>query len=454
MSAETPQHTGMTAAALRALLIEALRPADKKIALAVSGGPDSMALLWLASTLDKAPEVIALTVDHGLRPEAAEEARRVSQWCAGRGIAHQTLTWAGPGPSTGLQEVARNARYALLAEACGKAGASSLWTAHHADDQAETVFARLARGAGPEGLAAMAPRRLIAAGAGKPVSLCRPLLAARRTDLLAVIREAELPVSHDTSNDDPSYERVRRRAFLQAAGVQNFLSPEALEKTARRAAEARRVQESVLASGFQQCGGYFHGSGAICLARPALQQLPPERCHQLLRRALEAVSGAEYAVPTGQMAALWADLKDRATLGGGLVSVQGDQLWLMREPAAVLGRADGQVARLALPGAGPCETLWDRRFVIRLPENHDGQGLELAPLGPARAGPRLASDLAASMPGLWQNGALVAVPPYAKKIIAHANAPWNASASALDIAGLTQERFFRRVQRFQAPKDA
>src|SRR5579859_7234462 len=114
------------------------------IAIAVSGGPDSLALTILADrwARERGGSAVALTVDHRLRPESAEEADTVGCWLAARGIAHTALVWDGPKPATGIQEAARAARYRLLAEWCAVEGCLHLLTAHQREDQAETHLIR------------------------------------------------------------------------------------------------------------------------------------------------------------------------------------------------------------------------------------------------------------------------------------------------------------------------
>src|SRR5260370_12795042 len=130
------------------------------IVLAVSGGPDSIALMWLAArwrrALARGPRLIAVTVDHGLRTEAAREARDVKRLAKSLDLSHQTLRWTGVKPKTGLPAAARAARYRLLAQAAHKHGATHVLTAHTRDDQAETLLMRMLRGSGIAGLAAMA----------------------------------------------------------------------------------------------------------------------------------------------------------------------------------------------------------------------------------------------------------------------------------------------------------
>ncbi|MHA7873600.1 MAG: tRNA lysidine(34) synthetase TilS, partial [Hyphococcus sp.] len=195
-------------------------------AIAVSGGRDSMALARLAAVFAarKKVRVLALTVDHGLRPESAQEAEQAAAWCKAAGLTHCILTWEGAKPSSGIQEAARHARYKLLAQAVEEAGLATLLTAHSADDQAETVFMRLARGAGAAGLSGMSATRLIAAGPGAPIRLVRPFLTAPRNRLTAAVEGFRQPYIDDPGNDDPAFERIRARALLAALEQQSILT--------------------------------------------------------------------------------------------------------------------------------------------------------------------------------------------------------------------------------------
>ncbi len=153
------------------------------LVLAVSGGPDSVALMWLAArwrrALKRGPDLIAVTIDHGLRPEAAREARDVKRLAASLDIPHRTLRWTGAKPKTGLPAAARDARYLLLAKAARSVGAFHVLTAHTRDDQAETLLMRMARGSGIAGLAGMA--RLTERDG---IQLARPFCTSRRRNLL------------------------------------------------------------------------------------------------------------------------------------------------------------------------------------------------------------------------------------------------------------------------------
>lgn len=197
-------------AADAATLFHPLADEDALI-VAVSGGPDSVALLTLLAGWagQGRPRLLAVTVDHGLRPEAAQEAAMVGELCARFGVEHRTRRWLGQKPQTGLQEKGRAARYALLAEEARAFGATAIVTAHTADDQAETLLMRMAAGSGVTGLAGMAPRSTV-----NGVVLARPLLGIGKARLVATCAARGLSFVRDPSNDDPRFARIRWRRLL------------------------------------------------------------------------------------------------------------------------------------------------------------------------------------------------------------------------------------------------
>ncbi|GGB20555.1 hypothetical protein GCM10011380_07670 [Sphingomonas metalli] len=180
------------------------------LALAVSGGPDSMAMLALAAAALPG-DVIAATFDHRLRAESAGEAAMVARWCADHAIPHAVLTPARPIAANSLQARARTARYAALAAWAAGQGARFVATAHHADDQAETMLMRANRASGVAGLSGIRRRRPLGA-----VMLVRPLLGWRRAELAAIVAALALPVVDDPSNRDPRFARARVRQWLAA----------------------------------------------------------------------------------------------------------------------------------------------------------------------------------------------------------------------------------------------
>ena len=190
--------------------LDALAPAGR-IGLAVSGGPDSLALLLLAGAA-RPGMVQAATVDHGLRPEAAGEASFVAGACQALGIPHDILRVTVADEPAGLQAAARKARYAALGAWALGQKLDALATAHHADDQAETVLMRLARGAGLAGLAGIRRSRPFDEAPG--VMLIRPLLDWTKAELEAVVADARIEPVRDPSNSDPRYDRTRARQLL------------------------------------------------------------------------------------------------------------------------------------------------------------------------------------------------------------------------------------------------
>ena len=206
--------------------------AGARVGVAVSGGPDSLALLLLAAAA-RPDQVEVATVDHGLRAEGREEAAFVAQICERLGLPHATLTarWSEV-PQTAIQERARQQRYLLLGYWAEERGLDALATAHHADDQAETLLMRLARGSGVRGLAGMRPRSVTP---GSHIKLIRPVLGWRRSELEAVCTKAGLNPLADPSNEDDRFERIRVRRAL--AGCE-WLDPAAVARSAANLGEA------------------------------------------------------------------------------------------------------------------------------------------------------------------------------------------------------------------------
>ncbi len=203
--------------------------------LAVSGGPDSTALLLMAAEWASrrgATRIAAATVDHRLREESAAEATGVALLCRRLGVAHRTLQWTEAKPSSRLQERAREARYRLLIDHARAIGADMIATAHHADDQAETVLFRLIRGSGLAGL-----RGMEAMSRRDGLAIARPLLGVPKSALIAFAHARGVAFVEDPSNADPRFARPRLRALMKALG-QEGLDAEGLARFARRAAEA------------------------------------------------------------------------------------------------------------------------------------------------------------------------------------------------------------------------
>jgi tRNA(Ile)-lysidine synthase len=219
------------------------------IVLAVSGGPDSMALMWLAArwrrTLARGPRLFAVTVDHGLRAESAAEARDVKRLARSLELPHRTMRWTGAKPKTGLPAAARAARYHLLARAARAHGATHIFTAHTRDDQAETLLMRLMRGSGIAGLAAMARQ-----SERNGLLLARPLLHVAKSQLVATLKKARVGFADDPTNRDPNFTRPRIRAVMPALAAEGG-DARNLARLASRLARANTAVE-VLVDGAER----------------------------------------------------------------------------------------------------------------------------------------------------------------------------------------------------------
>jgi tRNA(Ile)-lysidine synthase len=317
------------------LLFAAWRTAPA-IVLAVSGGPDSIALMWLAArwrrAVKKGPRLIAVTVDHGLRPEAAREAREVKRLAGTLEVPHRTLRWTGTKPNTGLPAAAREARYHLLAQAARASGATHILTAHTRDDQAETLLMRMLRGSGIAGLAAMT-RETDRGG----VRLARPLLDVSKSQLVATLKKAGIGFADDPTNRDTAFTRPRLRALMPALADEGGDSRN-LARLASRLARANAAIE-VLADGAERylaLQGYDPARGYDAAAFVAL---PDEIRLRLLKRAIDRF-GHEGPAELGKVETLLVALdqaagagagKLRSTLAGALISL--DKGRIRVEPA-------------------------------------------------------------------------------------------------------------------------
>ena len=219
------------------------------IVLAVSGGPDSIALMWLVArwrrTLARGPRLLAVTVDHGLRAEAAREAREVKRLARALDLPHRTVRWRGSKPRAGLPAAARAARYRLLAQAARAVGATHIFTAHTRDDQAETLLMRMMRGSGIMGLSAMA-RETEREG----VLLARPFLNVSKSQLIATLKKAKIDFADDPTNRDLNFTRPRIRALMPVLAAEGG-DARNLARLASRLARANAAVE-VLVDGAER----------------------------------------------------------------------------------------------------------------------------------------------------------------------------------------------------------
>ncbi|WP_244592854.1 tRNA lysidine(34) synthetase TilS [Azospirillum palustre] len=378
------------------------------IAIGVSGGGDSVALVlllrhWVA---EWGGSLLALTVDHGLRPESADEAAAVGQAMARLGVSHRILRWDGAKPSSGIQAAARAARHRLLGAACAEAGILHLALAHHRDDQAETVLLRLARGSGIDGLAGMAPVR-----ADGAVRVIRPLLRFSHDRLLATCRAEGVDWIEDPSNRNPRFARARLRAARESLGGEG-LDAGRLSEVARRAGRARAALEQVTAALLAEAAT-VHPEGWIALAPAPLRAAPPEIALRALGAALAAVGGPAHPVRDEALERLLDGLAEGqgGTLGGCVVRMRRGAVMVAREPVAVTER----------PTVAPGEAIrWDGRFDLRVSSSHR-RPVTVAALGAdgwrewaGRQAPKGVPDLPVpvreTLPSLWTGADLLGVP--------------------------------------------
>lgn len=301
------------------------------IVLAVSGGPDSVALMWLAArwrrALAQGPRLVAVTVDHGLRPEAAREARDVKRLARSLDLPHHTLRWSGPKPSTGVPAAAREARYGLLAQAARKHGATHILTAHTRDDQAETLLMRMLRDSGVAGLSAMA-RETERDG----VMLTRPLLDISKAQLIATLKKARISFADDPTNRDPSFTRPRLRALMPLLAEEGG-DARNLARLAARIARANAALE-VLVDGAERYLALKSEDNLDAGFDAALFAVMPDEIRlRLLKRAIDR-TGHEGPAELGKVETLLAavdeavnqalghrESKLKQTLAGAVISV-------------------------------------------------------------------------------------------------------------------------------------
>ena len=324
----------------------------RKLALAVSGGSDSLAMMHLvhewARGIETPPQIIVISVDHGLRPEAVGECALVAAASNGLGFAHVTLHWDAPKPETGVQAKARRARYDLMSNWCLANQVPVLLTAHTADDQAETVVMRQQRTSSAKSLAGIWPER-----DWNGVRIMRPLLLLRRQELRDFLSERGVPWIDDPSNVDLRYERVRIREQLAGdVGAADLASKSLLNSFLYQASASEWVQNHVQVgdTGLLECSldrfailtlDVKDEVLGILLRSCGLNQLPDLRKRQALLTWLEDGKSK------------------RRTLGGAVFAKRG--------PHALVGREPGRIsdALVTIPSTG--EVIWDGRFLVKGP---------------------------------------------------------------------------------------
>ena len=357
-----------------------------------------MALAALAKewSSQKRVKLFAATVDHGLRKESAEEAQIVSAYCAEIGVAHETLNWSDWDGQGNLQDAARDARAILMSDWAARIGISAIATGHTADDQAETVLMRLARGSGVDGLSAIAP---VSSRFG--VEWHRPLLSQTRAHLRDFLANEGLPWSEDPSNDNPRFDRVKIRQAMETL-EELGVTASGLVDTAQRMARARIALESITSDLLSTAAKVDRGD--VILDWAAFKQASEEIRGRAVAKILMWVSGAHYKPRAAALQAFIGGINAGRTsvLNGCQVGAEGSFRRVTREFSAV----NSEIC--------PLGEIWDGRWQLAGPKM---AGAEIRALGDG--GVRACPDWRESglprtsliaSPSVWQGDRLIAAP--------------------------------------------
>lgn len=379
-----------------------LQDVQGHLAVAVSGGADSMALLLLTHrwAQEKGEHLVALTVDHGLRTESRQEALRIQKWAQARGIQHVILNWEGEKPDSRLQERARISRYHLLTSWCKENGIPTLLLGHHQQDQEETFWLRLAAGSGLDGLSGMKKRSL-----KEGILLFRPLLGFPKERLQATLTAENQSWIEDPSNESDRFFRGRFRSFLKEEGLSFPRLIKIMEKFQEDGDFIRQFLQRTLET--IVC---VDEAGFLTLARTDFEELHPALAKRMLSHLMLWFSGAPYPPRSEQVAAFFENLKkSTAFTGGGIYWVPlEDKIFLFREFSAIK-------EKLYLKDIQE-KNLWDQRFWMNPEIQKDlPEEVYLAPLGTHYSFMKdmetsLPRQAWSTLPGLWVKEEVVAVP--------------------------------------------
>ena len=366
-----------------------------RVALAVSGGSDSLAMLRMvhewASAQDHHIEIFVLTVDHGLRAAAAHEAGQVAHWCEELGVSHQILQWQHGAVKSGIQAKARVARYDLMAAWCVAHGIPILLTAHTADDQAETVYMRLGRTDSPSSIAGIWPELK-----WKGVLIMRPLLKMRRVVLQNYLMRVGQVWIDDPSNVDPCFERVRVRNML--AGELNGFDAQA--------DAAQEFMELATRANKDWCVKHIqiHETGFLTLQRAALVKLDQPDFDLVILRIIDLCGQSMRKVEREERLKLQSWLREektgRRTLGGAMFA--------KRRGALIAARESGRISKFPEVIGASGMTIWDGRFVVDGPV-----GASIVPLRDVKSVLRredIPAFVQAGLPAIVQNGRIWSIP--------------------------------------------
>ena len=386
------------------------RETPDRLGVAVSGGSDSLALMHLLHDWAGAALFVA-TVDHRLRPGSAGEAAHVAALCEGLGLPHTVLEWTGWDGKGNLQDQARRTRYSLLADWATEHGLQAVALGHTRDDVAETFLMRLSRGAGVDGLSAMAAR--FTRGG---MTFHRPLLQLDRETLRQTLTDRGVRWVDDPSNDDIAFDRVKARQALRHLGDLG-LNAETLAEVAGNMAEARAALGQTAAEWVSKSATSV--AGDLIFDRTALNQRPAELRRRILAGALRWVASSDYPprrAPLADAEAAIAEVRN-TTLHGCRLMVSDMTVRITREYAAVAGAEAGDDGR------------WDTRWRIEGP--HDAS-MSVRALGealnhcPDWRETRLPRATLLASPAIWRDEELIAAP------VAGFSNGWSATSQGLE----------------------
>ncbi|WP_371415270.1 tRNA lysidine(34) synthetase TilS [Ruegeria sp. AD91A] len=389
------RHSENLLAELRARLPERL---PRKLGVAVSGGGDSVALMHLLHEIaqTETTTVFVATVDHGLRPEARQEAEAVSRQAAALGMAHDTLHWAGWDGAGNLQDHARQARYKLLADWTRERGIDAMALGHTADDQAETLLMRLGRSSGVTGLSGMSASRQL-----EGLTLLRPMLGITRKDLRAYLAGIGASWVEDPSNQDTRFDRIKAREAL--CGLKPLgIDALSLSRVADNLAQAHAALGVFAQESARNVAQVEQGD--VKVDRAGFAALPKEIRRRVLVRSLAWIAGQGY--PPRQAAveqAMEAMTDGRpGSVGGCLLVPKGNSVWICREFRTV----EAQVSA--------SDEVWDGKWVLSGPEISGAEiralgedGLRQVPDWRETGRPRLALS---ATPAVWKGETVLAAP--------------------------------------------
>lgn len=339
----------------------------QSIAVAVSGGGDSMALALLLNQWCQKNNIqlFAVTIDHGLRDASKAESKSVADWLKRYNINHEIIEWVGKKPSSNIQGAARNARYSLIEKWCAARKIAHLFVAHHKDDQAETFLMRLLRGSGVDGLSAMQPvsKLPVKARGNMEVNIFRPLLSIGKERLIKTLEDIGQSWVSDPSNENDNFTRIKVRKLLETSDIDG-LDRDKLTATALKMSRVKSLLDE-LTDRAESDYVQYDPLGCAQLSQKFDETLHEEIALRLLSRLLKKISGGAYPTRYQKLLTLYENIKEKdfsgQTLSGVTIfSIEEGYITFVREAASISEEKIITVKK---------QILWDNRFTIHSEQN-------------------------------------------------------------------------------------